>query len=107
MAVNIFRNIKGDLTTSGSTLYTTPLGYSGIILMAQVSNLTGNTIATSMSVISGATQTSLVTNFEIPAQDAAGTLTGKLVLQPGEQLFASASANSVAQIVLSVLESQN
>jgi hypothetical protein len=107
MAVNIFRNIKANLTTSGSSLYTAPLGYSGIVLMAQISNITNNTISANMSVISGSTVTSLITNFQIPGQDAAGALTGKLVLQPGEQVFASASANSVAQVVLSVLESQN
>ena len=107
MAINIFKNVTANLTTSGDTVYTTPAGYSGIVLMAQVSNLTGNTIATSMFVQKNTSEYSLVTDFEIPSGDAAGLLAGKLVLEPGNQVFASASANSSAQLTLSILESQN
>jgi hypothetical protein len=107
MAINIFKNITANLTTSGDTLYTAPLGYSGIVLMAQVSNLTGNTVAASAFVKKGTSLTSLVTDFEIPGNDAAGLLSGKLVLEVGQQIFVSASANSSAQMTLSILESQN
>jgi hypothetical protein len=107
MAVNIFKNITANLTTGGTTLYTSPLGYTGIILLAQISNLTGNTISASAFVQKGSSLTSLANNFEIPANDAAGLLAGKLILEVGQSFFASASANSVAQITLSILESQN
>ena len=107
MAINIFKNVTANLTTSGNTIYTAPAGYTGILLLAQVSNLTGGTISASMFVQKGANLTSLATNFEIPTQDAAGMLTGKLVLEPGQQIFATASANSSAQLTLSILESQN
>jgi hypothetical protein len=107
MAINVFKNVTANLTTSGATLYTAPTGYSGIVLLAQVSNLTGNTVATSVFVQKSGVQTSLATDFEIPGNDAAGILTGKLVLEVGQQIFASASANSSAQITLSILESQN
>lgn len=107
MAINIFKNVTANLTTSGATLYTAPVGYSGIVLMAQVSNLTAGTVAASMFVQKGAAQTSLATDFQIPGNDAASLLSGKLVLEVGQQIFASASANSSAQITLSILESQN
>lgn len=107
MAINIFKNVTANLTTSGNTIYTAPAGYTGILLMAQVSNLTGGTISASMFVQKGANLTSLATDFEIPTQDAAGMLTGKLVLEAGQQVFATASANSSAQLTLSILESQN
>jgi hypothetical protein len=107
MAINVFKNVTANLTTSGATLYTAPTGYSGIVLLAQVSNLTDNTVATSVFVQKNGVQTSLATDFEIPGNDAAGILTGKLVLEVGQQIFASASANSSAQITLSILESQN
>lgn len=111
MAVNVFKNITATLTTTGDVIYTTPLGYSGIVLMAQLSNITSGTVNSSMFVRKTAgnvtTNTSLVTNFAIPAQDAAGALSGKLVLQPQQSLFASASANSAIQLTLSILESQN
>jgi hypothetical protein len=107
MAINIFKNVTANLTTSGETLYTAPVGYSGIVLMAQVSNLTAGTVEASMFVQKSGIQTSLATDFQIPANDAAGMLSGKLVLEVGQQIFASASANASAQITLSILESQN
>lgn len=107
MAINIFKNITGNLVTSNTSFYTAPLGYTGIVLMAQISNLTGNPISASMFVQTGNSVTSLATDFAIPGNDAASLLTGKLVLEPGQQLLASASADSTAQVTLSILESQN
>jgi hypothetical protein len=107
MAINIFKNVTANLTTTGNTIYTAPVGYTGIVLLAQVSNLTGGTVSASMFVQKGANLTSLATDFEIPTQDAAGMLTGKLVLESGQQVFATASANSSAQLTMSILESQN
>jgi hypothetical protein len=108
MAVNIFKNITANLTTSGATVYTTPAGYSGIVLMAQLSNITANSVVdASMFVDKSGTKTSLVTDFAIPANDAAGVLSGKLVLEAGQAVFASAGANASIQLTLSILESQN
>lgn len=107
MALNIFKNVTANLTTSGNTVYTTPAGYSGIVLMAQLSNITGNTVDASMFVNKGGNLTSLVTDFAIPSNDSAGALSGKLVLEAGQGIFASAAANASIQLTLSVLESQN
>ena len=107
MAINVFKNVTVNLTNPGDVVYTTPAGYSSIVLMAQVSNLTGGTIATSLFVQKASVDYSLVTDFEIPSNDAAGLLSGKLVLEPGNQVFASASANSSALLTMSILESQN
>lgn len=107
MAVNIFKNVTANLTTSGDTVYTTPAGYSGIVLMAQLSNITSGTVDSSMFVQKGANLTSLVTDFPIPSNDAAGALSGKLVLEAGQSLFALASADDSIQLTLSILESQN
>jgi hypothetical protein len=107
MALNIFKNVTANLTTAGDTVYTTPAGYSGIVLMAQLSNLTGNTVSSSMFVDKSGNLTSLITDFEIPGNDSAGALSGKLVLEAGQGVFASAGANASIQLTLSVLESQN
>jgi hypothetical protein len=107
MALNVFKNISANLTTSGATVYTTPVGYSGIVLMAQLSNIGSNTVNTSLFVDKSNVKTSLVTNFPIPTNDAAGVLSGKLVLESGQSVFASANANASIQLTMSVLESQN
>jgi hypothetical protein len=107
MAINIFKNVTANLTTSGDTLYTTPAGYSGIVLLAQLSNITGGSVGASLFVDKSSNLTSLVTDFEIPGNDSGTPLGGKLVLEAGQALFASASANASVQITLSILESQN
>ena len=118
MAVNVFKNLTANLTTTGQVIYTTPPGYTGIVLMAQLSNITSGTANASMFVrktVDGVTtNTSLVTNFDIPARDAAGALSGKLILQSlqsanisAQSLVASAGSNSAIQLTLSILESQN
>ena len=107
MAINIFKNVTANLTTTGSTLYTAPAGYSGIVLMAQFSNTTAGDVQASMFVDKSGVLTSLVTDFDIPAHDALGALTGKLVLEAGHAVFASASANSSVQFTMSILESEN
>lgn len=107
MAINIFKNVTGNLTTANTSFYTAPAGYTGIVLMAQVSNLTANTISSSMFVQAGGNVSSLATEFQIPGNDSATMLTGKLVLESGQQVLVSANANAVSQVVLSILETQN
>lgn len=108
MAVNIFKNINRNLTIAGETIYTVPLAYSGIILSAQISNITGSTQSFSMYVVNLDTSTvSLVTDFDVPGYDSASALVGKLVLEPGQGLFVSASDDTSLKLVVSLLESQN
>lgn len=108
MAVNIFKNVNRVLQIAGETVYTTPLGYSAIILSAQISNITSTPQSFSMNVVNvNLTTRSLVTAFEVPGNDAAGALTGKLILEQGQGLFLSASDNTSLELVLSILESQN
>jgi hypothetical protein len=105
--LNIFKTVTANLTTSGGTIYTAPANYSAIVLMAQVSNNGGTTESITAEVNDGATATPLVTAFDIPTQDAAGILTGKLVLEAGYSIDASASANTALTMTLSILESKN
>lgn len=108
MAINIFKSVTENLSTAEATIYTAPVGYSAIVLMAQVSNTTSGPATTTVKVVDVSTaETSLVTGFEIPGNDAAGILTGKLVLEAGQSVKASANSNSTLQMVMSILESQN
>jgi hypothetical protein len=106
--LNIFKTVTVDLTTSGAELYTAPPLYSAIILSAQISNNTTNIESVSLAVLNlDSTETALLTDFEIPGNDAVSGLVGKLVLETGRGLTASASANGAVTCVLSILESKN
>lgn len=106
--LNTFKTVTALLTTSDQVIYTTPLGMTSIILMAQVTNVAGSD-ATVTFGLTGAdsTYTELVKNFDVPVADAASVLTGKLVVEQNGTLHALASANNRLKITLSVLESLN
>lgn len=107
VAINIFKTVTANVTTSSTTVYTAPTGYTTVVLMAQVSN-TGNTLltVTSNHVRSGVA-TNIITAAPLPTADAINLISGKLILQTGDSISISASANSSAQMLLSILETAN
>ncbi len=107
--LNIFRTITAEATTTDSTVYTAPGGTTSIILMAHAANITANTADVTFSHYNANTtiQTELVKDYSIPGNDAAGLITGKLVIETGNSVKIAASANSSIKMTLSVLESLN
>jgi len=109
-ALNVFRTITADLTTEDKILYTAPSRKTGIFLSVQAANLTNATVRTSFYHGSNANvKTALAKNFKIPSEDAMAIISAgsKLVLESGQKVFASASANNSVQLVMSILESAN
>ena len=49
----------------------------------------------------------MLKDFEIPVNDAAEATTGKLVIETGASVTASAGANNSVNLVLSILETSN
>jgi hypothetical protein len=107
MAINVFRNITHNVTTETTEIYTTPAGFSGIVLMAQVTNVTPTASVVSMSVLTDSVETFLAYEFSIPGNDSGGLLSGKLVLEAGQRLAISGGDDGSLQLVMSILESQN
>lgn len=109
MAVNRFTTVTHVVTTNNDTVYTAPAGYSGIILMAQIANVgtTTESVTVSHYDASAATETELLKNYDVPIEDAASPLTGKLVISAGDSLKIQASANSTFKLTLSILESSD
>jgi hypothetical protein len=107
VAINVFKTVTANVTTSSTSVYTAPPGYTTVVLMAQVSNI-GETLLTVTSdhVRSGST-TNIITNAVLPTADAISLVSGKLILQTGDSISVSASANNSAQMLLSILETAN
>lgn len=103
-ALNLFKTTLADITTTTTTVYTPPLGYATVVLLAQVSNNGIDTIQVSASILRTATSTSLINNYSVPVDDAASILTGRLILQYGDELQISSSDDTSGQLVLSYLE---
>lgn len=105
--LNIFKTVTAELTTTLTTVYTAPAGYSAIVLMAQVTNITGNIASATVAHKTGSVTTELIKNFEISGNDAASATTGKLVVESGSSIQARAGSNNTVKLTLSILESAN
>lgn len=103
-ALNLFKTTLADITTTTTSVYTPPLGYVSVVLLAQVSNTGTGTVQVSANVLRSSVTTSLVSGASIPAGDATSVLTGRLILQYGDSIQFTSSDDTSAQLVLSYLE---
>lgn len=94
-----------------TTIYTAPAGYTAIILNAQCANVNGDDALVTLKLLKGPiasrTETHLVKLLPIPGNDSANLATGKLVLEPGDELTGVSSSNSNLELTLSLLETLN
>ena len=106
--LNTFKTVALPVTTVANTVYTCPAGVTTVVLLAQVSNInTSSTVDVTASHVRNGNTTRLIANTAIPVEDAASLLLGKLVLETGDGFSISASANSSAELALSILETSN
>jgi hypothetical protein len=111
LALNVFKTVTKVAPTSAVGIYTAPAGYTGVVLLAQATNVDSSTYTLSFShqrTISGvAVTTEIVKNFAIPGNDTANLLSGKLVLETGDSLILSASNGTNIKFIGSILETLN
>jgi len=104
-ALNIFRTVAVNVTDSIANVYTCPSGYTAVILLAQVSNITNGTLLISGNVYQLAgNNVALVQNAPLPSNDAINLIGGRLILQTGDSFAVSANVNAASQLTLSLLE---
>jgi hypothetical protein len=103
--INTFKSYAVDVTTSANTFYTSPVDATTIVLLAQATNVgSGDANVTFYTSINGSTE--IVKDYTIPVGDAAGLLTGKLVLEPGNSMSVEANANNSIKLTVSILETR-
>jgi hypothetical protein len=111
LALNVFKTVTKIAPTSAVGIYTAPVGYTGVVLLAQAANIGNNTQTVSFShqrTLSGiAVTTEILKDFPISASDTANLLSGKLVLETGDTLVLSASNGTDVKFLGSVLETLN
>jgi hypothetical protein len=111
LALNVFKTVTKVADTSAVGIYTAPVGYTGVVLLAQAVNIGNGTQTVSFShqrTTSGiAVTTEVLKNFPISANDSANLLAGKLVLESGDVLVLSASSSTDVKFLGSILETLN
>ena len=112
LPLNIFKTITKLVSTNPVGIYTSPVGYSGVILLAQCTNVGANSQDITFShqrtnTVGVAVTTRILKNFPIPANDTANLLPGKLVLETNDVLLISGSNSTDLEFIVSILETLN
>lgn len=111
LALNVFQTVTAVVNVSPTPVYTAPIGYTGVVLLAQVANVGETSADVSLShqrsVVGIAVTTEMLKNYPISASDTANLLAGKLVLESGDRLVLSGSNGTNLKFIASILETLN
>jgi hypothetical protein len=111
-AVNTFRTVTKVVGLTTETIYESPVGFVGVFLLAQCSNVGSDTQSISFyhnrNVTGvGTVTTEIVKDFAIPGNDTVNLLPGKLVLETGDFISINGSSASDLKFLTSILETSN
>lgn len=107
LALNAFQTVTAVVSTSESVVYTAPVGYTGVVLLAQAANIGNSSETINLIHRRSVTDTEMLNDFPIESNDTASLLSGKLVLEPGDKLVLSGSTNTDLKFIASILETLN
>jgi hypothetical protein len=107
LALNVFQTVTAVVDTSPTVVYTAPVGYTGVVLLAQVANIGATSEDVTLIHRRSATDTEMLKEFPISASDTANLLAGKLVLESGDKLVLSGSDATNLKFIASILETLN
>jgi hypothetical protein len=107
LALNVFQTITAVVSTSATVVYTAPVGYTGVVLLAQVANIGATSEDVTLTHRRSSTDTEMLKEFPISGNDTANLLAGKLVLESGDKLVLSGSDASNLKFIASILETLN
>ena len=113
LALNVFKTITKIATPTPVSIYQAPVGYTGVVLLAQVTNIDPDTtyevsFSHQRSVSGIAVTTEIVKNYPIPPREASNLLFGKMILQSNDKLvlYSNNSGDDI-KLILSILETLN
>ena len=107
LALNVFQTVTAVVDTSPTVIYSAPVGYTGVVHLAQVANIGATSEDVTLIHRRSATDTEMLKEFPISAKDTANLLAGKLVLESGDRLVLSGSNNVNLKFIASILETLN
>ncbi len=105
LALNTYKTLRSEVTTGITTVYTVPNGVSSIHLFSVVSNVSSGIVTVTVNHVRSGNSFELIKNAKIPPTDALNPIDGSLVLEVGDRIEITGSANSVMKFTLSILES--
>ena len=111
LALNVFQTVTYVAPTNPVGIYTAPVGYTGVVLLAQAANVGASTKTISLSHVRTtagiAVTTEIVKDLPIESSDTANLLAGILVLETNDVLKLSANSSTDIKFIGSILETLN
>ncbi len=107
LALNVFQTVTAVVGVASTVVYTAPVGYTGVVLLAQVTNIGASSADVTLVHRRSSTDTEMLKNYPISASDTANLLAGKLVLESGDRLVLSGSNGTDLKFIASILETLN
>ena len=111
LALNVYKTVTQVVPTSAVGIYTAPVGYSGVVLLAQIANIGSSTqtvtVSHERSVSGTAVTTEIVKDFPVPSKDTASILNGKLIMETNDVIKISGSTATDLKFIGSILETLN
>lgn len=107
LALNTYKTYSAEVTTGITTVYTVPNGVSAIHLFSAVANTSAGvaTVTVSHRRAGAGTTFELIKDAKIPPTDVLNPINGSLVLEVGDKIQITGTANGVMKFTLSILES--
>ena len=106
-SVNIFKTITHTIGVNTVGIYTAPVAYTGVILLAQVANTSNTTKPISFGYRRNGEDTPIVRDLPVPGNDTVNLLSGKLVVETGNTLTIVGSTATDLKYLSSILETSN
>jgi hypothetical protein len=107
LKLNNYKTITRVVPSTSTVVYTAPSGYTGVVLLGQIANISATSYDVTLIHRRGATDTEIVKNFPIAGNDTINLISGKLFLETGDQLVLSGSNASNLKFIASILETLN
>ena len=107
LALNVFKTVTSVVPLTSTAIYTAPVGYSSVVLLAQTANIGQNTENFTLIHRRSSTDTEMLKDYPISANDTAALIAGKLILESGDKLVISGSSATNLKFVASILETLN
>ena len=105
LALNTYKTFRSEVTTGITTVYTVPNGVSSIHLFSVVSNVSSGIATVTVYHNRNGDSYELIKNAKIPTTDSLNPVNGSLVLEVGDKLEVTGSADNAMKFVVSILES--
>jgi hypothetical protein len=110
LALNNFKTVATTVSASPTINYTSPVGYSGVVLLAQVTNVGIDTETLSVwhrRSIGAIVDIQMLKEYPIPSGETLNLFTGKLILESGNSLVVQGTNGSNLNLIISILETLN